>query len=181
MKRSTFALCTFVFATRGFAAAAEPADPLSYDDPAMHFAAPPGWERVRFTPSTTEDSSHPVAIFAKDRGEYDQRTIAIEVGRFDGTFDSVADVHASELRTQFDHAFIDHKARVVLPNGMPAWWQRVSYGQELGHIYERYEYVLFDGRRSIVVSYTAHLGDADDKDAKAALSSLSVVLYPNGR
>jgi hypothetical protein len=43
------------------------------------------------------------------------------------------------------------------------------------------EYVAFDGRRSIILSYVGAAGDFSDKDALDAMASLTVVLYPDGR
>jgi hypothetical protein len=192
MKRSTFALCAaFVTALPLAAAAADPAappaatqpapPPLVYDDPAMHFAAPADWEGIRIPPVPDDEAQHTVAFFVKDRGESTQRTIGIDIGPFSGTLDDLVSVQESELRKQYEGAFIDRKARVLLANGMPAWWLRVSYGTDLGRMYERYEYIVFDGRRGIVASHTAHRGEAQEKEARAALGTLSVVLYPRGR
>jgi hypothetical protein len=159
------------------AAAPSPA----YDDPAVHFAPPPGWERVPFAAGSTEASPQPVAFFVKDREEASRRTIVIEIGPYAGTLDDLAEVRASELRAKYDGSFIDRKARVLLSNGMPASWLRVSFGSQAGHMYERYEYIVFDGRRRIVAAYTARRGEGDESGARAALAALSVVLYPRGR
>jgi hypothetical protein len=201
MKRSTFvrsaALALAVplaVLPLGAAAADQPAVPAQpasspspaapYDDPAMHFAPPAGWERIDLRdapPAADEDAPKTVALYVKDRNEASRKTIVIEIGPFRGSLDDLASVHESDLRKKFDGVFIDRKARVVLANGMPAWWLRASYGSQLGHVYERYEYVVFDGRRSIVAAFTARLGEGGEKDAHAALDALSVVLYPRGR
>jgi hypothetical protein len=180
MKRSTFVLSAALVCGAPLAAAADDAAPASYDDPAMHFAAPAGWERIPFTPAELDDTPHPVAYFVKDR-DSSRRTIVIEQALFAGTLEGLVSQHESAVRGKFDGVFIDRKQRVLLANGMPAWWLRVSYGTELGKMFERYEYVVFDGRRSIVVSFTAHLGEATEKDARSALETLSVVVYPRGR
>jgi hypothetical protein len=190
MKRSTFVLSAALVLGAPIAAAAadEPAPSPSpslapdYNDPAVHFSPPPGWRGVVFKDPPPDDGEpHPVAYYVKNRGEGNQRSIVIEIGPFIGTFDSLATSHESDVRKKYEGAFIDHKERLLLANGMPAAWLRASYGSELGQMYERYEYVVFDGRRSIVAAFTAHSGDAQEKEARAALSSLSVVVYPRGR
>jgi hypothetical protein len=201
MKRSTFVRCALAVAVplAGLPRAAAAADPppvtpqppansptpaaAPYDDPAMHFAPPAGWERVdvRDAPPVDEDAPKAVALYVKDRDEASRKTIVIEIGPFRGSLDDLASVHQSELRTKIEGVFIDRKQRVVLANGMPAWWLRASYGSGLGRVFERYEYVVFDGRRSIVAAFTARLGEGGEKDAHAALAALSVVLYPRGR
>lgn len=158
-----------------------PAASPAYDDPAVHFAAPPGWERIPFAAGSTEASPQPVAFFVKDRDEANRRTIVIEIGPYAGTLDGLADLRESELRAKYEGSFIDRKARVLLVNGMPAGWIRVSFGSQAGHMYERYESIVFDGRRRIVAAYTARRGEADEKEARTALGGLSVVLYPRGR
>jgi len=158
------------------------ADPLSYDDPAVHYNAPAGWERLPDQPRDANDSSAPVAIgFGQDVGRPNQKTISLIISPFQGTLDSLLSTHESELRNSADGTFIDKALKVTLQNGMPAYWLRVSLSSDQGRGLRRFEYVAYDGERSIVLAYTARLGEADEKDAQAALSSLYVVLYPHRR
>lgn len=158
-----------------------PAAGPSYDDPGMHFSAPEGWERLELVARSSDGQPGPVAVFIKNRGKYDQKTILITIGSFSGTLDGLESVHESETRSQQEGTFVDKKLRVTLPNGMPAWWLKVTTGTDVGKFSRRYEYVVFDGKRRIVVAYAGRLGDVEEKEAQAALASLVVVLFPRGR
>jgi hypothetical protein len=181
MKRLTFALCCAcaLGAPLASAAAAEPVP--AYDDPAVHFAPPNGWEKIDVGSGSGGGSEPPAAVFVSNPGKYNERRIVLEIAPYSGTLDGFVSTHESELRTKYDGAFIDHKARVTLANGMPAWWMRVSFGATVGHFYRRYEYVVLDGQRSIILSDTSRLGEVEEKDAQGALGTLSVVVYPRGR
>jgi hypothetical protein len=156
---------------------------LSYDDPGMHFSAPDGWQKQDV--GAQQQGSHTakgvVAAFTKDFGRYDIRSISIRIEDFSGSLDGLEGSHESDLRGQGDSVFIDKKQKVTLNNGMPAWLVKVSIGSEPGRTIRDIEYVVYDGRRSIIASYVGRSGAFDDKDALAALSTLSVVLYPSGR
>ncbi len=158
-----------------------PATGPSYDDPAMHFSAPAGWERLELAARPSDGQPGPVAVFLKNRGKYDQKSIVITTAAFSGTLDGLASAHESEIRSQQEGTFVDKKLRVTMPNGMPAWWLKVTTGTDVGKFSRRYEYVVFDGKRSIVVAYAGRLGDVEEKEAQAALASLTVVLFPRGR
>jgi hypothetical protein len=156
---------------------------LSYDDPAVHFSAPDGWQRQDVSPQQqgSRSPSGVVAVFTKDYGRYDLRSIAIRIEQFSGSLDGLEGSHESDLRSQGDSIFVDKKQKITLANGMPAWLLKVSIGTDPGRMARDIEYVVYDGRRSIIVSYGGRAGTFDDKDAIAALSTLSVVLYPEGR
>jgi hypothetical protein len=159
-------------------------DPLSYDDPAVHFRPPDGWERLSMLPSATPspgDPGPPAAVYIKNRGKQDARTIVLTIQNYDGGLDNLETSHENDLRTAADGVFIDKKIKTTLANGMPAWFLRVSSGSQLGDFLRRYEYLVYDGKRSIVASYIGRQGDFDEKEAKDALASLYVVLYPRDR
>ena len=159
-------------------------DPLSYDDPGMHFKPPDGWERVPLTkdgeppPSTTEG---PVAVWVFDRGKIDQRVISISVKPYEGALEGLERETESDMRNNTDGLFVDKHQLLKLGNGMPAYWIRTSEGSELGKYFRRYEYLVYDGQRSIQVAMVGHQGDFEEKDAHAALDSLYVVAYPRAR
>jgi hypothetical protein len=153
---------------------------LSYDDPAVHFSAPDGWER-QDVPPQSGPGAHYVAAFMKKFDRNDIRSITLRIESYTGTLDGLQGSHESDLRTQAESVFVDKKARITLTNGMPAWLMKISIGQEAGRIVRAVEYIVADGRRSIIVSYAGRAGAFEEKDAVSALSTLSVVLYPDGR
>ncbi len=168
-----------------FAAPAFAADSLSYDDPGMHFKPPDGWTRVELNQepagANNDEKRPPAAIYVWHRGQIDQRTIVVNIQPFEGTLDGFESQHESDLRSASDGTFIDKKTKTTLANGMPAFFLKVSSGSELGTFTRRYEYLVYDGTRSIDVAYGGRQGDFDEKDAVAALASLYVVMYPAKR
>jgi len=160
-------------------------DPLSFDDPGMHFSAPAGWTRVDqsqlndATADTPEDP--PAAVFIYHQGRVDQRSIIIKIEPFDGTLDSFETQHLGELHSGSDATFVDQHVKTTLSNGMPAYLLRVNSGSDAGQFTRLFEYLVCDGQRGITVTYRGRQGDFDDKEALAALSTLYVVAYPKAR
>jgi hypothetical protein len=179
------ALTAFVFSLAAPALADDaPAfDPhnLTYEDAAMHFTAPKDYQRLEVPPAPEATTLYPVAVFARSAGKPEQRTIMISVEPYQGSIDGFESNSENELRTQIEGVFVDHKTRTALANGMPVWWQKISFGEGLGNTYRRYAYVGFDGRRGISVSITGRLGELSEEEAKTALADLSIVVYPAGR
>jgi hypothetical protein len=155
-------------------------DPLSYDDPGMHFKAPDGWTRIDVPPADPNDSDpHPVAAFSFHAGRSDQRSIVITVQSFDGSLDQFERTHESEMRSASDSAFIEEHSKTSLANGMPAYFFRVRTGDpSTSRELERNEFLVIDTQRGIDVALTGPSGDVSPTDAKAMLSSLYVVVYP---
>jgi hypothetical protein len=160
-------------------------DPLSFDDPGMHFRPPDGWERVPILNKDGEapaaDYGGPAAVWVFDRGKADQRIIEITIKRYQGSLDELEHETESTMRNGTDGLFIDKHELTKLENGMPAYWMRTSEGSDIGKYFRRYQYIVYDGQRSIIVALVGHQGDFEEKDAKAALSSLYVVAYPGPR
>jgi hypothetical protein len=155
-------------------------DPLSYDDPGMHFKAPDGWTRVDVPPGDPNSTdAHPVAAFTFHAGRADQRTIVISIQSFDGGLDQFERTHESDMRSASDSAFIEEHTKTALENGMPAYFFRVRTGDpSSSRDVERNEYLVIDTQRGIDVALIGAVGDLSPKDAKAILSSLYVVVYP---
>ena len=117
-------------------------------------------------------------MFVKNVGKANQRIIQIVVEDFDlglvpfetDSRERAAAESRQHVRRQEDES--------QLPNGMPAFWIRVSQGAQIGQFTRRYEYVIVDLRRGITVSYIGRQGDFDEKEAQAALADLAVVAYP---
>jgi hypothetical protein len=158
-------------------------DPLSYDDPGMHFRPPDGWVRVSLEEAGGDPSGGkpPAAVYILRKGPNDIRTIIIMIDSFNGQVDELEHSHENELRKTNENTFIDKHEKTALANGMPAYWLRASEGKDLGAYKRRYEWVVADGARSIIVTYIGRQGVFDDKEAKDALASLYVVAFPRGR
>jgi hypothetical protein len=159
---------------------ASAADPLSYDDPGMHFQAPAGWTRIDVPPGDPNSSDkRTVAAFAYHQGRSDQQTIVITVEGFDGTLDAFEKQHESDTRSASDSSFIEEHSQTQLSNGMPAYFFRARSGdQSSNRDVERAEYLVIDTQRGIDVALISGVGEVDPKAAKAALASLYVVVYP---
>jgi hypothetical protein len=183
--RRSVALLALVFACVAVAPPVRAADdPLSFDDPGIHFRPPDGWTRVSTPPAGgpmgTSESS-PVAAWSFNEGKIDQRVITINIRRADGDLETMERQHEAELRDATDGLFVDKRELTKLSNGMPAYWLRTSQGSDIGKYYRRWEWLVYDGSRSIFVTLLGRQGDFDDDFAKKALASLYVVAYPRDR
>ncbi len=163
------------------AAVAQTPDPLSYDDPAMHFRPPDGWTRLDIQMQENSSGMKPVAAYLLRKSKTDQRVITISVQPFDGSLEGFERSHESDLRNSQEGTFIDRHEQTKLSNGMPVYFIRVNTGTGSLGATRSYQYIAIDTARGIVVSYGGRLGDFDEKDAKEALSSLYIVVYPRRR
>ncbi|MFY9781689.1 MAG: hypothetical protein WAJ85_14400 [Candidatus Baltobacteraceae bacterium] len=181
MKLRTLALV--LLAAFWAAAGANAAGSPRYDDPGMSYQAPAGWQRVDLpqTESAPDERRPPAAAFSKDFGKGDRRAIVVDIQPYDGGLERLANDKDEELRRGSDDTRITAHERTALADGMPAYWLCADQGSELGSLVRRCEYVVFDGQRSIVVTYVGRQGYFDEKEARSALASLYVVLYPAGR
>ena len=176
-RRALFLVVTVLLVVAASGVTRADDDPLAYNDPGMHFRPPDGWERV---PIENPDHSEkaPLAVFVFKKSKYDQRIITITAESFAGSLDAFEVSHAGDLRKQGDSTFIEKQDKTALANGMPAYWLKVNTSGTAGQFLRRYEYVVIDLTRGIVVSFFGRAGDFDEKEAKMALSSLYVVVYP---
>ena len=135
------ALCLVMYG-HGMALAAD--DPLSYDDPGMHFRPPDGWERLQLSDSGPDQNGNrpPVAVYFLKKSKSDRRLITITVQPFTGSLDGFAHSRASDLRQQSDSTFVEKQQKTTLSNGMPAYWLKVNQGASLGQYVRRYEYLV---------------------------------------
>jgi hypothetical protein len=161
------------------AAPALAADPLSYDDPGMHFSAPAGWSRVPLPPHQDGDDDSPAALFVYRPGQYDARTIVVKIVDSTeslGTFESEQE---QALRSAGDATYVKKRQPIQLTNGMPAYLLESTTSGDTGASVSRFEYVVIDGERGITVTYGGSTSDIDEKTALAALGTLYVVAYPH--
>ncbi len=184
MKRSFAFLAVLLIGAIGLRASAD-TDPLSYDDPGMHFRPPDGWVRI----PVPQDSSSPgldekklLAAYSYKVDKIDSRLISIVAEPFDGGLDAAEAKQEGDARNASDQTLISHKAKVTLANGMPAWYLNITQGSDDPFkAAETDEYVVYDGSRMIVTSYSGRQSSFSDDDVKKALSSLYVVVYPRHR
>ena len=164
--------------------AAAATDPLSYDDPGMHFKAPDGWVRIPIPGESTSpglEAKTTLAAYGFSNGKNDSRIISITAEPFDGSLDGAESSHETDMRNSSDTTLVDHKTKMVLANGMPAWFLKISQGSDPFTAIRLYQYVVFDGTREVVASYSGRQFNFSEDDAKKALASLYVVVYPGKR
>jgi hypothetical protein len=160
-----------------------PADWMAYDDPAMHFHAPAGFQPVgqRQIPlSKLGDDPTVVAAWVypdKDHG----RKLLIQQEYFHG-----GDVHAyqsqyeGQMRDQFDSPLFKDKQNITLKNGMPAIFEAMTTGS--GFNVQKYYLLMWaDGERGITVLLQTTVNDLNSDSARALISDASAVRYPIGR
>ncbi|HMD03016.1 MAG TPA: hypothetical protein VKG44_08660, partial [Candidatus Baltobacteraceae bacterium] len=155
-----------------------------YSDRSINYAAPDGWTKVPLNPSGDQqggDDPVPVAVFVKSNGSQ-KNVIEILVAPSAGSsLEDFERSYESGLRKNDTSTFVSKKTKVTLANGMPAYWLKVTNGEEAGKYTLRYEYVISDLKRGIVAAYVGRPGSTDEKEAQAALASLAVVVYPGAR
>ncbi|MDQ6930367.1 MAG: hypothetical protein M3126_06850 [Candidatus Eremiobacteraeota bacterium] len=154
----------------------------AYDDASMHFLPPKDWQRLAVTPADLRDSDKLglIAAYVHNPGRDNEQRMVLEMENFNGS--SSASFESSvenELRTQFDGLLI-RKQETHLANGMPAVWLNMTYGSGFDTT-KLFGYAVSDGRRGIILLAQGRLDLIHEDEAKAALSSLSVVLYPRWR
>ena len=151
-----------------------------YNDPGMHFEVQPEWTRVPFN-GKAPGGFQPLAIFTREAGKAEQKTLIIAAEPYEGTLDGFESSTENELRSGSEGTIVDKKIRLIMPNGMPAYWMKVSRGTQAGKLYQTFQYAIFDGMRGIIASVSGRLGDIREEQAREWLSGLRVVLYPRNR
>ena len=158
----------------------DPSASLVYDDAAMHFVAPNGFVRMQGAAPQLSDKLTPVAVFVKNPNSENRLVVIIAMEEFGGSLGGWESNLENEIRTQIDGAFIKAQRGERLPNGMPGYWMKVSFGEGFSSS-RQFGYATFDGRRGIYIYVAGRLGEVDDTIAKDVLKDLSVVVYPYGR
>ena len=189
MNRLALALatCAFIAPVASFAQTPAPGEsptpnPSVYSDPAMSFSAPPDFYRIPVAPHDPAQFSDPaiMAAWVKNPGKRDQVTITLSMENHDGTLDGFEMVSENEIRNNADSVFFKKKERVLLKNGMPAYWQELTIGSGFQEM-KRFQYVWIDGVRGVALAISGLYGIVDEPTAKKALADASGVLYPKNR
>lgn len=154
------------------AATADPTIPV-FDDASIHFAAPKNWRRIDLPPNP-DLRSQPIVGFLEDK-KYDATSIGISIEPYDDILDRFNAQHEDALKKS--GGFIEHRAQVTLANGMPAYFVQSSSGDDISAT-RRFEYVVVDGKRGIIVTLVSRRGVVDEATARRDLAPLAVVLYP---
>ena len=158
------------------------ADPHTYDDPAMHFEAPKDYYLIarRVIAAADLGDSQVVAAWVKSPNTQDQRMLAISVEQYEGNVDQYETNVENEVRTKIDDALVANKKRTQTPNGMPAYFLSITSGSGFDGK-KIYELIWSDGTRGVTIAISGRLGSLEEAEARAAVSNVSAVRYPNAR
>jgi hypothetical protein len=160
--------------------ATPPADPLEYDDPAMHYAAPQGAKLVgdmeHPTLATLSQDPTPVARWVIG-SQQDIKVISIVMELYSGSLDGFETTYADELRSDDSSTLVKTKEAVMLQNGMPAMFLDVTQGSGFD-THKIYAYLWIDSQRAVILSVEAMLGYLDADQAKRLLAGATAVRYP---
>ena len=187
MKRRSFFTALFAILLPAFALAQVPVatptpNPMVYDDPGMHFAAPAGWIPIgqRHVP-VKQLGQDPMTVAGwVTRGHGHPKQLIIQQQYYTDDLDGFDGVYEQQLRTQFQGAFFKNKQHFTLSNGMPAYFVEMTAGEGFS-ITKAYICIWIDGTRGVSLVMAAHLGDIDADTAKAIFKTASATRYPIGR
>ncbi len=157
-------------------------DPLDYNDPAMHYSAPPEAKLVgnmmQVTLDQLNDDPTTVASWViPGKSHTDVKVITIMMESYTGDLDGWDSTYENALREQDSSADIKNKEHVELQNGMPALFVEATLGS--GFSTEKvFAYIWIDSQRGVVLSASAPLGGIDEDQAKQLLAGATAVKYP---
>jgi hypothetical protein len=159
-----------------------PSDWMVYEDPAMHFRAPDGWQPVgqrQIDAQKLTDDAVVVAAWVYPNREH-PRKLTISQEYFEGDYKAFEAQLESQLRDQFTDPFFKSKQDIKLRNGMPAEFMEMSAGSGFD-VTKTYVLLWSDGVRGISILLTAQLNDLDGVSAQHLMSDVTAVRYPAGR
>ncbi|HET9029001.1 MAG TPA: hypothetical protein VFN49_02405 [Candidatus Aquilonibacter sp.] len=158
-----------------------PANPMVFDDPAMHFVAPDGYKPLgqrQIDVDHLSDDPQVVAAWVEPGGR--PKELLIQQQAFDGTLDGFVSNYTQFIRNTFSDAQVRDNRPVSLKNGMPAMYLDATMGSGFGTT-KLYAVAWIDGQRGVVISVKALIGELDEKAALKLLSNASAVRYPPNR
>ena len=156
-------------------------DPHVYDDPAMHFVAPPYYQLMMRRPpvALAELGNDPVVIAAwllREKGK-PNRELTLSMESYTDAIDTFEASFESQLRQKVNGLLVRDKHPITLKNGMPAYFVDTTFGS--GFTTEKqFDVVWADGQRGVILALAGRLGEITAADAKAALIDVSATLYP---
>ncbi len=160
-----------------------PADWMVYDDPAMHFHAPAGFQPIgqRQIPINKlgEDPSVVAAWVFPDKDHL--RKIVIQQEYFHGSdAGAFLSEYENQMRDSFSDPLFKNKQNFSLKNGMPAIYEEMTSGSGF-NVQKIYLVVWADGQRGVAITLLGPLNDLNGTIARQLLSDASAVRYPVGR
>ncbi len=180
---ATFAIALALLpASLGAQEATPPANPLIYDDLAMHFEAPDGWVSAGQQKIDLKDlPEDPTAVAAWFRRGGDRPTkMVLEMQHFEGSLDAFEESVEQQVRGATADGVVRSKERTTLKNGMPAYFIGVVSGSGFDTT-KSFLVAWADGQRGVEIIITAQVGFIDADSAKKWLSNLSAVQFPVDR
>jgi hypothetical protein len=161
---------------------ATPADWMVYDDPAMHFHAPAGFQPVgqRQIPANKlgDDPSVVAAWVFPDKDH--PRKLLIQQEYFQGDANGYQAEYEGQLRDQFESPLFKNKQNIALRNGMPAIFEEMTTGE--GFNVQKYYLLMWaDGQRGVTILLQTLPNDLDGTKARQLMSDVSAVRYPTER
>jgi hypothetical protein len=161
-------------------------DAHQYNDPAMHFSAPPDFypvgQRNLSVDQLTDDLQMVAGWVSRPKNRNDRPLqLGIQMQSFDGSLDGFSSTFEEQLRGSFQSALFKDKQNISLRNGMPALFMQMSSGEGFAS-QTMYIVLWIDGQRGVAVSLLTGLGQMDADTAKSLLlSDTSAVRYPSNR
>ena len=156
-------------------------NPQIFDDPAMHFIAPPEYRLVRLlrAPTLADLSNDPIVIAIWIRTEKNKpvRELTLSMESYTEAPQTFEQSFESQIRQKVDGLLVRDKQAIALKNGMPAYFLDTTFGSGFTTM-KQYDVVWADGQRGVILALQGRLGEIDAKDAKAALLDVSATLYP---
>lgn len=156
---------------------------MVYDDPAMHFHAPSGWQPIgqrQIAINKLGEDPTVVAAWLNPDQNHPFR-IVIQQEYFQGTnADSFLSQYEGQLRDNFDQPLFKNKQHISLKNGMPAIYEEMTSGSGF-NVSKIYIVVWADGSRGVAMIVSGPLNDLNEARARQFLSDVSAVRYPSER
>ncbi|HTZ56155.1 MAG TPA: hypothetical protein VMB20_13950 [Candidatus Acidoferrum sp.] len=159
-----------------------PSDWMVYDDPAMHFHAPVGFQPIgqRQIPAN-KLGDDPVIVAGwvyPDRNN--PRRLVIQQEFFTGDVHAFQSQYESQLRDEFDTPLFKDKQDTSLRNGMPAVFEEMTSGS--GFNVQKFYFLMWaDGQRGVAIGLQVQVNDLDGVKARQLLSDVTAVRYPIDR
>lgn len=186
MKASVFALAllaTLALPARSFGQEATPTpNPLVYDDPAMHYAAPANahavTEQQHVALNDLSQDPTNVATWVVGTNQDNAKVISIVLESYTGSLDGFDSTFENQLRGDDPATLVKNRERVFLQNRMPAIFLDVTEGSGFT-TRKLFAYIWIDTQRAVVLSVSAKLGALDEQTAKQLLAGATAVQYPS--